>query len=335
MLYTLDFQPGALQKQAAFYQQYLIGKMRTLRLDEAHQSILSSLTVGYRSDMPREITNQFAVTGVIHLLSVSGFHVAIVASFISFLLRFFAGNSFFRWLRFLLTILVVWLFAYITGLSVPTVRAAVMVSVFLTGRMLGRTTDGYNTLAATAFCMLVYHPFSLLDIGFQLSFVSVFFLLYLQPKIVSIITVRNPLLAAPWNALAVTLAAQIGTVFLCCFYFGRISTVFIFTNLPLAFVAASLIPLALLWMLLPMTLPGYIWLQSVVEALTKALFKIVDAFSRVPGADLSVRFDLFMLIVSYLSLFLFLSYFKTKSPLCLIISLGSLLVLLLYSCFFL
>lgn len=236
------FEPqGILQEKAAFFQQRLVDKINTLRLDDSLRSILGSLVVGYRSEMPYEVTRQFAVTGVVHILSVSGFHVAIIAAFVSSLLFYLPGSVFFRWTKFTLTMLFLWIFTYVSGLSAPAVRSAVMLSVFLTGSMLKRNPDKYNTLAATAFCMLVYNPFYLLDIGFQLSFLSVFSLLYLQPKIASRIAVRNPLLASPWNAVAVTLAAQTGTVFLCCFYFGRVSTVFLFTNLPIALLSSVLI----------------------------------------------------------------------------------------------
>lgn len=321
---------GLLIEKASEMQHRLVEKTRVLALDDRERSVLAALTVGYRSEMPREVNRQFAVAGIAHLLSVSGFHVTVLAGFVSFFLFFLPRTLFFRWLRFLLTVLAVWVFAFITGLSVPSVRAAVMLTVFLTGRVLRRSSDKYNTLAATAFCLLVYQPFNLLDVGFQLSFISVFFILYLQPKIAAWLPVRNPLLAIPWRAITVTLAAQVGTVFLCCFYFGQVSAVFLFTNFPVSLLAGILIPVSLVWMVLPAWVPGGMVLQHLIEGLLKSLFLVVDSFSHVPGANLLIRFDLFMLLASYLALFLFLYFLQTKRVLYLNLSLGSLLFLLIY-----
>lgn len=328
-----DASPGFLKEQASLSQQKLVDKINTLQLDHIHRSILSALTVGYRSEMPREVTEQFAVAGVVHILSVSGFHTAIVAACITLLLNFLPKNTISRWAKYIITLLSIWTFAYITGLSTPTVRAAVMLSLFLTGTLLKHKADSYNTLAAAAFLMLAYKPFYLLDIGFQLSFISVFALLYLQPKIAAWIPVRNPILAIPWNTISVTLAAQIGTLFLCCFYFGRISTVFLFTNLPISLLSILLIPATFIWMALP---AGSLYaeiLQTTVEKLTTGMFSIVDTYSHVAGAQVSIRFDLVMLLVSYTSLFTLLHYFKVKRIHYLYFTLGCILVLFVYSLF--
>lgn len=304
--------PGWLRVQALDMQAHMVERLSALHLADGEKSILATITVNYRKAMNWELRQQFSATGVAHLLSVSGFHVGIVAAFFSLLLSVLPNKSVFRWGRFVLLLLIIWAFAYIAGLSAPSVRAALMFTIYLTGRQLQYRPDRYNTLAAAAFCMLVYNPFYLFDVGFQLSFIAVFFILYLQPRFFSLIDVRNPLLATPWGVLTVTVAAQIGTVFLCCYYFGEISTVFLFTNLFLSLLATVLIPLTLFYMLLPSGLPGYEWLQSAVELLTKSLMWMVDRFSRLPGATFSLRFDLFTLICSYIILGLFLSYFQSK-----------------------
>lgn len=102
-----------------------------------------------------------------------------------------------------------------------------MLSLYLTGRALRRVTDGYNTLAAAAFCMLAYNPYYLFDVGFQLSYLAVFFILFLVPRFKEWIVVRNPLLAMPWEWITVSIAAQIGTALLCFYYFGQFSDSFL------------------------------------------------------------------------------------------------------------
>ena len=91
----------------------------------------------------------------------------------------------------------------ITGLAASAVRAGLMLTLYLTGRVLRRMTDGYNTLAAAAFCMLVFNPLYLFDIGFQLSYLAVLSILYLQPRLQNLIVVRNPVIAIPWGWITV------------------------------------------------------------------------------------------------------------------------------------
>jgi len=306
----------------------MVGKLDALPLENNEKSILATITVNYRKAMSWELRNQFAATGVAHLLSVSGFHVGIVVALLTTLFSVLPNGVVFRWIRFVLLLILVWGFAYIAGLSAPSVRAALMFSIYLFGRQLQRRIDRYNTLAAAVFCMLVYNPFSLFDVGFQLSFIAVFFILYLQPRFYRLIEVRNPLIAVPWGVLTVTVAAQVGTVFLCCYYFGEVSTVFLFTNLVLSLLATVLIPLVLCYMLLPAGLPGNEWLETLITFLTKGFMWIVNRFSQLPGATVSLRFDFMTMIGLYVVLSLVLYYFYSKRIRILLIGLFLLLLVL-------
>lgn len=318
-----------LELLACSGQQYLLKSFDTLRLTETEKSVLATITLGYRKTMDRDTRKRFSITGVAHLLAVSGFHVAIVCGFLSFFLSFLLRTQWGRWGKFLLTIVLLWSFAYITGLAASAVRAAVMLTLYLTGKVLRRTTDGYNTLAASAFCMLVYNPFYLFDIGFQLSYTAVLFILYLQPRLKKLIDVRNPILAIPWDWITVTVAAQIGTTCLCLYYFRQFSMVFLFTNLPLTFLATFLIPAGLIWILLPAGFPGYDWIQAFVEVLTRSMLKIVNVFSQVPGAVYTFRFNLFTTCMGYGILLFSLLYLRTKRPGHLLTALSLLLILIL------
>ena len=198
----------------------------------------------------------------------------------------------------------------------------------MTGSVLGRSPDKYNTLAGAAFCMLVYNPFYLFDVGFQLSFTAVFFILYLQPGLSRLIEIRNPLIANPWSVITVTIAAQTGTSFLCFFYFGQSSMVFLFTNLALSLMATILIPATLIWMITPSSLPGIDIIRFFVETMTRWFMSVVDRFASIPGATLSLRFDFATLVFSYLFLAFILMYFRSRRYGMLITSLVTLLVMI-------
>jgi competence protein ComEC len=318
-----------LLKKAGEVQARMLDKLDALHLTDESKATLATLTLNYRRNMPRTVISRFAVAGVSHLLAVSGFHVGIITAFIGLILSVMPARiAFFRSLKYLLTILGVWIFTYTTGLATAAVRAAVMISIYLAGRMIGREPDKYNTVAAAAFCMLVYNPLYLFDIGFQLSYTAVFFILYLQPRLSGLLKVRNPLLALPWNILTVTVAAQAGVLGLCFYYFGQSSSVFLFTNLILSLLATILIPATLLWMTLPPSIPGIGILRSAIEAMTDFMMWAVDRFSSIPGASVSVRFDFLALIFSYLCIAMMMLYFRTRNPRMLIAFLAATLAFL-------
>lgn len=304
--------PGYFKVVAAGRQQKLVAHFEELCLTDVEKSVLSTLTLGYRKEMPKETRKHFSLAGVSHILAVSGFHVAIVCMCLSLLLRFIPQAGMWRWITFILNLVLLWCFVFITGLAASAVRAALMLSLYLTGRVLNRVGDSYNTLAAAALIMLVYNPFFLFDIGFQLSYAAVGFILFLQPRLNRLINVRNPLLSLPWGWLTVTIAAQTGTTFLCLFYFGQFSTVFLFTNLPVTTIATLLIPAGLLWVLLPAGFPGSFLLQAVIENLLQLMLWVVERFGTLPGAAFTFRFGLGSLLGGYLLLILFLLYLGSK-----------------------
>lgn len=294
-------------------QQSLIATIDHLQLTDDEKSVMAALTIGYKKVLSRDVRNRFSLSGLSHLLAVSGFHVAIVCGFLGFMFAFLPRNKrVVRWLRYLLTMLLLWSFVFITGLGASAVRAGLMLSFYLAGRTLSRNADSYNTLAAAAFCMLVYKPENLFDIGFQLSYMAVFFILWLQPGLNRIFTLRNPLLAIPWGWVTVSIAAQEGTTFLSLFYFGQFSLVFLYANILVVPLATLLIPTGLIWMLLPDWVPGYDGMQTVVEWLVRFMLNTVEAFSLIPGATLEYRFSTLELSVAYLFL-LFMLLLKIKN----------------------
>lgn len=309
-------------------QEHLLQPFEKLHLSDEEKSVLATITIGYREGMDRGVRQNFSTAGVAHLLAVSGFHVAIVCGFLSLALSFLPKNGFYRWLRYLLTVGLLWWFVVLTGFAASAIRAGLMLTLYLTGRVICRKADSYNTLAASAFCMLAFDPFYLFDIGFQLSYLAVLSILYLQPRLQQLIEVKNPLVSAPWSWLTITLSAQAGTTLLCLYYFRQFSLVFLFTNLPLTFLATFLIPAGLLWILLPAGCPGYEWLQWLVERLTHAMMQIVDVFSRVPGATYSFRLDLLSTVLGYGAILTFLLFVQTRRPRLLIVSLILLLFIL-------
>lgn len=293
--------PG--QESLGLLKNRLLASFDQLALSEKERSVLQTVTFGYKQELAWETRQQFSMTGVAHILAVSGFHVAIVCSFLSWLLFFLPASGWGNRIRYIVTILFLWIFVILTGLSPSAVRAGIMLSLYLTGKQLRRRADGYNTWAAAAFLMLVYNPWYLFDIGFQLSYLAVLSIQLFVP-VYTRWEIRNPLVAIPWNWMILSLAAQTGVTFLCLYYFGYFPLLFLLTNIPLTFLVTLLIPVTFLWLFLPSWLPGYGWLTGIVEGLCHSMTWVVEAFSRIPHSTLIIRFDKVLLLLSYAGLFI-------------------------------
>lgn len=319
----------ALEAKATSLRGNLLERLHDLNLPKNSLDVLSAILLGESKDIASEVRKQFSITGVAHILSVSGFHVAVVGGFISFLLTPLPSSRPFRWVKYSSVILVLWSFAILSGLAPPTIRAAFMLTLFLMGKMLNYSSDGYNTLAASAFIMLVCNPFYLFDIGFQLSYLAVWFILLLLPKLNGLLKIRNPLFAEPYSWIMLAIAAQAGTSFLCMYYFSQFPTLFLFANLPFSLVSTLLLPFGLVYLFLPQSFPGISVLEWIIESMMRFLMYIVDSFSLFPWAAFIIPFDFIDLLFGYTALFSFVFFIYKRSPKLLIFSCFWWLILLL------
>ena len=290
---------SAWQREAAEVQSILVKRLDQLSLTDAEKSVLATLTLGYRQSMRQAVRQQFAAAGVAHVLAVSGFHVAIVCGALSFVTFFLRHRVWGRWIRYLLLLVGLWGFAFLTGLSPSAVRAALMLTFYLTGKHFGLQVDSYNTLVAAAFCMLVYRPAFLFDVGFQLSFIAVGFILAWIPLFRRMVIVRNPLVAYCWNGLLVALAAQMGTVGLTLYYFKQGSLLFLLTCLPIAAIATCLLPTTWIWLCLPDGCLVASMSQGCLEWLTHAMVRFVECCAALPFATVQWSCDGITLLLIY------------------------------------
>lgn len=169
-LRRLDYRPS-LTDRAADLRDRLVRFVEGVPLDEESRAFIEAVMLGDRGQLDPEVTESFASAGVAHLLALSGMHLGIVTMILSAALlpfAFFVG----RRSRYLILLAGVWVFAFLTGMSVSVVRAAVMTSVFLLSMMVQRRRTGLNTLCGAALFILLADPVALFNIGFQLSFIT-------------------------------------------------------------------------------------------------------------------------------------------------------------------
>lgn len=206
-------------------------------------ALLSGLLIGERGEISRELSDAFSKLGVIHILAVSGSHVAFI------ILIFMGVMGFLRLPRSLLvglTILAIVFYTYLTNLNPPVVRSAIMGVLFLLATLLERKTDVYNILAVSALCILFFNPMELFQAGFQLSFFAVVTIVYIYPRLKNHGYMQrlfnrfkgSSLMRNSFDLLLVSAAAFLGTLPLTIYYFSRIPNFSLPANLlvvPLSF----------------------------------------------------------------------------------------------------
>ena len=191
--------------------------------------MLSALTLGDRQRLTRDIRTTYSNAGVAHLLALSGLHLGIIVTFLLLLLRPLGRTRPGRVSVYLLSLTVIWLFAYVTGLTLPTLRAATMFSLFCLFLLQNRQGNALNSLFLSAFLILVISPSQLLEVGFQLSFLSVLAILLVWPLRRHYAGLCRPLV---WLAdlLLMSCAAQVATAPLVAHCFGTLPVYFLVSN---------------------------------------------------------------------------------------------------------
>ncbi|MBM3251432.1 MAG: ComEC/Rec2 family competence protein, partial [Candidatus Omnitrophica bacterium] len=265
-------------------------------------SLLRAMLLGERRDIPVYINDIFIQTGTIHILAISGLNIGIIAFIILIFLKVIRLP---RRLRYILTIIFLFLYVFITGSPVSVIRATIMFIVFLSGFLFERESDIFNSLALSCLLILGFNPNQLFDIGFQLSFISLLSIVTfgrkIETQIYKIFPKKNRILSFFWSSNAVSLAAWLGVLGIIAFNFNIITPLAIIANLfivpfmivvsalGLSFVAVSLIFPAL----------GFIFANSASLSLF-ILVKFTYLLSKLPGAYFYLPpLPLFLIFIYY------------------------------------
>ena len=194
--------------------------------------VAKALILGDRSSLDAEITGKFGNTGAMHILAVSGLHVGIL---IQILTSFF--GLFKRWISknraILISLILVWIYALLTGFSASVVRSVVMFSLLVGSQLLEKNYNNYNVLAFSAVVILIWNPHFLFDIGFQLSYLAMLGIFMFYKPLSKLVYFKNKVLRLAYEGTMVGIAAQVMTVPLTLYYFHQFPNYFILTNLGL------------------------------------------------------------------------------------------------------
>jgi len=204
------------------------------RFISPHKNIIGvaeALLIGYKEDLDKDLMQAYSNTGVVHIIAISGLHLGLIYFMLSWLLSHIPVLKKNRFLKVVITLVSLWLFAILTGSSASVLRSAVMFSCILVGSTYFKSSSIYNALASSAFILLCYDPYFLWDVGFQLSYLAVIGIVWLQQPIYRMLFIKNKWLNKIWNMMAVTIAAQLAAFPVCIYYFHQFPVYFLFTNM--------------------------------------------------------------------------------------------------------
>lgn len=207
----------------------MLDKKISMLCSPQSSALYRGLLLADRSLIKYDLRTNFINSGLVHLLAVSGLHVGYIILIVIVL-----TGRFNLYIRSIITVIVLAMFALITGMPPSVVRASIMASIFVFAFLTGRTTNLINSLAAAAILILIINPEELFNPGFQLSFSAVLSIAVFYPALSARILsakISKEYLKKLLLFLSVSFSAQIGTLPLTLFYFGKTSLVGLISNL--------------------------------------------------------------------------------------------------------
>ena len=255
-----------MRQSALIIRQKMIMKYMERGISGNRLGITAAITLGEKDLLEPEVRNKFIEAGVIHIMAVSGLHVGILSIFV-FNILFFTGRRFAP-IRVLITIAVLWAFAFITGLAAPVLRATIMFSFLQAGKLMKRPVNSINLVLASAIIIMIIRPSVIFDSGFLLSYSAVLGIIGFYRDLYTKVSFRNRIADKIWQMVAVTLIAQAATLPLTIMIFNRFPIYFIVSNIIIV-PLASLIVISgcLVWITYPVS-PVSGFLTSILNRLT-------------------------------------------------------------------
>lgn len=199
--------------------------------DHTSLAVAMALFLGQQQDIDSDITKDYQFAGAVHVLSVSGLHIGFIILVLNFLMQPIPNTRSGRFLKVTISIVSLIAFGFLAGLAPSVLRSITMFSFVAIGHYLRRSTNIYNTLAVSMLLILLVQPYFIFDIGFQLSYAALFFIVWLQPLLSSYWKPQTKVMQFFWDILTVSFAAQLGTLPLSIFYFHQFPGLFFVTNL--------------------------------------------------------------------------------------------------------
>tara|TARA_B110001469_G_scaffold111217_1_gene113275 strand:+ start:19780 stop:21813 length:2034 start_codon:yes stop_codon:yes gene_type:complete len=289
-------------------------RLQELPFKPIERAFIKALLLGQRQDISSDVYEAYAKAGAVHILAVSGLHIGILLLILQFILKpiLYFGQG--KFVRLLIILCVLWSFAVIAGLSPSVVRAVTMFSLFAIVRGLKRSSNSLNTLAVSAFILLLVRPGFCFDVGFQLSYAAVASIIIVKPILDSWWIFKNRI--ANWflDLLKVSIAAQIGVLPLSLFYFHQFPGLFFVTNMVVIPCLMVILGLGVVTLILVGVYQPPEFLVHTLAWFIQSMNRFVEwVASKESFLFDQISFDVTALVISYLILFLLSIFYHKKT----------------------
>ncbi len=262
-------------------------------------SLAEALLIGYKDDLDKNLENAYRDAGIIHIIAISGMHLMLLYKLLEYTGLLFSKKNTAKKITKLLSLVVIWLFAFLSGAGPSVIRAAVMLSFIVVGELFSRQNNSLNSLVTSAFILLLICPEWIWNVGFWLSYMAVLGILLFYKPILLYPDFDNPLMRKIWEGISVTLAAQILTLPILMYCFGRVPLYFLFTNLLMVPLSSGILYLIIL-LLVVNWIP---FLAKIIGNATDFLIGLMNGFVRnvaqYPMANISVSISFGQMMVLY------------------------------------
>lgn len=269
-------------------------------LDGVFLGVAKALLLGDKADLDQETMRIFSNTGSMHVLAVSGLHVGLLLMMFQKVLLLFS-----RWISkrqaLFLSLLLVWIYGFLSGASPSVMRAVVMFTILAFGQLFYRKTAAINSLCLSAVLLFVWDPWVIFDIGFQLSYGAMFGIFLLYQPLVDLLHVEQKLVRMIWEGTMVGIAATILTTPLTLYWFYQFPNYFALANLGVMLFGFLVLLLGMIY-LITVYIPVISVLVAVIFSFTIiGLVWWVGIIDQLPGAvSGGFHFETNILLIAYL-----------------------------------
>lgn len=336
-------------------------------LTTQEKAIAEAMLLGWDENLDDDTILKFSNAGISHLLCVSGLHLGIIATMVGWCLFFIGNSKKHRIIKGCIQIIILWIFAGITGLAPSASRAASMFSLVVIGEMFLSRANIYNNLATSALILLVADPYLIYDIGFQLSYFAVIGIVSIQPTLYNLFSFSNKdwikayynkngkpsnivdallyawqwisnatlwLLSKIWNFATISIAAQLAVTPFLLYYFNQFPIYFLIANILIVpFVGIILATTIAMLMFYNIGIIGQIFEYLFSKEIT--FIDLITSFtSNLPYVSIKgICFDEFMFGLGIISIVAFVLWIGRKWKYYLYTALLSLSVIVLYGAY--
>ena len=264
------------------------------------------MLIGETSGIEENMQENFRDSNLSHILAVSGANVSYIIVSITYI---FNKMCLRKRLSKIISIILLILFMLLTGCTSSVNRACIMAILMLIAELLYRKSDVYNNLAISALILLIMNPYSLLDIGFQLSYMGTIGIVFLHDKIGSFIKINNKIVKYFFEMIAVTTCANLAIIPIMMFHFNTISLTFYFSNIIVGPILGIVVIIGFIMFFISLIFtPISSLIAIVLNLMLKFIIKIAEITANMPFSKITIITPSFFFIIVWYLIIISISY---------------------------